>query len=72
MTLPDLSDYFIPEQQSELLELLQRFGENAIIVAGGTFVHGLEARGLLSEVQALIDIGRLGLNGIAADSSGVV
>ena len=72
MTLPDLSDYFIPEQQSELLELLQRFGENAMIVAGGTFVHGLEARGLLSEVQALIDIGRLGLNGIAADSSGVV
>jgi carbon-monoxide dehydrogenase medium subunit len=72
VTLPDLSDYFIPEQQSELLELLQRFGENAMIVAGGTFVHGLEARGLLSEVRALIDIGRLGLNGIAADSSGVV
>ncbi len=71
MTLPHLSDYFIPEQQSELIELLQRFGENAMIVAGGTFVRGLEARGLLPEVKALIDIGRLGLNAIATDSSGV-
>ena len=72
MTLPELNDYFIPEQQSELIELLQRFGEDAMIVAGGTFVHGLESRGLLSEVKALIDIGRLGLGGIATDSSGVV
>lgn len=72
MSLPALSDYFIPEQQDELIELLQRFGENAMIVAGGTFVHGLEARGLLSEVEALIDIGKLGLNGIATGPSGVV
>lgn len=72
MTLPALSDYFIPEQQSELIELLQRFGENAMMVAGGTFVHGLEARGLLSEVEALIDIGNLGLNGIATDSAGMI
>jgi len=72
VALPALSDYFIPEQQSELIELLQRFGENAMIVAGGTFVHGLEARGLLSEVEALIDIGSLGLSGIATDSSGVI
>ncbi len=71
MTLPDLSDYFVPEQQSELIDLLQRFGENAMIVAGGTFVRGLEARGLLPEVEALIDIGSLGLNGIATSSSGV-
>jgi len=48
VTLPELSDYFIPEKQSELIELLQRFGEDAMIVAGGTFVHGLESRGLLS------------------------
>jgi len=72
VTLPELSDYFIPEKQSELIELLQRFGEDAMIVAGGTFVHGLESRGLLSEVKALIDIGRLGLNGITTDSSGLV
>jgi len=72
VSLPALSDYFIPEQQNELIELLQRFGENAMIVAGGTFVHGLEARGLLSEVEALIDIGKLGLNGIATGPSGVV
>jgi len=71
VTLPALHDYFIPERQGELIELLQRFGESAMIVAGGTFVHGLEARGLLSEVEALIDIGRLGLNGVATDTSGI-
>jgi len=71
VTLPALRDYFMPEQQSELIDLLQRFGDSAMIVAGGTFVHGLEARGLLSEVEALIDIGRLGLNGVATDASGI-
>ncbi len=71
MTLPDLSDYFVPTQESELIDLLGRFGERAMIVAGGTFVHGLEARGLLSEVEALIDIGRLGLGGISQDAAGV-
>lgn len=72
MTMPGLSDYFVPDHQSEVIELLQRFGENALIVAGGTFVHGMEARGLLTEVEALIDIGKLGLNGITHDSSGVI
>lgn len=71
MTLPDLSDYFVPAKESELIDLLGRFGERAMIVAGGTFVHGLEARGLLSEVEALIDIGRLGLGEIAMNAAGV-
>ena len=56
MALPNLSDYFIPGDHAEAIGLLQRFGEDAMLVAGGTFVHGLEARGLLSEVTALIDL----------------
>lgn len=67
MTIPNLTDYFIPESSADAIELLQKFGDDAMIIAGGTFVHGLEARGLLSEVQALIDIQKLGLSEISID-----
>ncbi len=64
MTAPNLTDYFTPSVAEEVIELLQRYGDKALIVAGGTFVHGLEARGLLAEVRALIDIQKLKLNGV--------
>lgn len=70
MTLPNLQDYFLPDTTDEALALLKRFGTSAMIVAGGTFVHGLEARGLLGEVEALVDIQRLGLGTIARDADG--
>jgi CO/xanthine dehydrogenase FAD-binding subunit len=38
-----------------------------LVLAGGTFLHGLEARGLLSDVEELIDIRRAGLDGIYDD-----
>ena len=69
MAIPNLTDYFTPDKPGEVIELLQRFGDDAMIVAGGTFVHGLEARGLLSEVQALIDIQKLGLTSVSDDGS---
>lgn len=72
MTLPNLQDYYRPDTTDEALALLQRFGEGAMIVAGGTFVHGLEARGLLGNVVALVDIGRLGLRSIAQEGGAVV
>ena len=70
MTLPNLQDYYLPETAEEALALLERFGDGAMIVAGGTFVHGLEVRGVLGEVVALIDIGRLGLDGIERSAGG--
>ena len=69
MAIPNLTDYFTPEKPGEVIELLQRFGDDAMIVAGGTFVHGLEARGLLSQVEALIDIQKLGLSGVSDDGA---
>jgi carbon-monoxide dehydrogenase medium subunit len=54
------------------VDLMQRFGDGALLVAGGTFVHGLEVRGLLEDVVALIDISRLGLRGIAREADGTV
>lgn len=64
MSLPGLGDYCIPENTAEAVALLDQYGESAMIVAGGTFVHGLEARGLLNSVEALIDIRNLGLEQI--------
>ncbi len=70
MTLSNLQDYYLPETNEEAFALLKRFGNGAMIVAGGTFVHGLEVRGLLEEVVALIDIQRLDLRAISRDGSG--
>ena len=33
MALPNISDYFIPESHQEAVDLLKRFGDNALIVA---------------------------------------
>ncbi len=66
MSLPNLGDYHVPETTDDAIALLTQYGDAAMIVAGGTFVHGLEVRGVLTEVEALIDIGRLGLGGVEA------
>lgn len=68
----NLEDYYLPASLQEASELLQRYGAGAMVVAGGTFVHGLEVRGLLAETVALVDISRLGLRGISKSSSGGV
>lgn len=67
MTLPNLRDYHQPGTVEEAIALLQQFGDGAVLVAGGSFVHGLEVRGLLDGVTALIDLQRLGLRGIHRD-----
>lgn len=72
MAQPDIRDYFRPASRQEAVELMKRFGAGAMVVAGGTFVHGLEVRGLLEDTVALIDIGRLGLSGIAHEADGTV
>lgn len=68
----NLEDYYLPDSLQEASELLQRYGAGAMVVAGGTFVHGLEVRGLLTETVALVDISRLGLRGISTKSDGSV
>ncbi|MFZ1624490.1 MAG: FAD binding domain-containing protein [Gammaproteobacteria bacterium] len=66
----NLEDYYLPASLQEASTLLQRYGAGAMVVAGGTFVHGLEVRGLLSETVALVDISRLELRGISASGNG--
>lgn len=61
MSLNKLQEYYLPEDGNAVVELLARHQDGATIVAGGTFMHGLIARGLVTDVEVLIDISRLGL-----------
>ena len=72
MALTSVETYHNPENEAAVVQLLQKYEDSALIVAGGTFLHGLAARGLLSGVEALIDIRNLDLNYITANSDGVV
>lgn len=72
MALPNVQDYFVPGTRQEAVDLLGKFGEKAMLVAGGTFVHGLEVRGVLGEIQALIDISQLELAGIRSETGELV
>jgi CO/xanthine dehydrogenase FAD-binding subunit len=62
VSLNKLQEYYLPEDSDSVAELLARHHGGAMIVAGGTFIHGLIARGLVTDVEALIDVSRLGLN----------
>ncbi|MEJ8566050.1 FAD binding domain-containing protein [Elongatibacter sediminis] len=67
MTLNRLQHYHLPDSGNAVIDLLEKYPDEAMIVAGGTFVHGLAARGLVSHVEALIDVSRLGLNFVRTD-----
>ena len=61
MALTSVETYHNPDNEAAVVQLLQKYEDSALIVAGGTFLHGLAARGLLSGVEALIDIQNLDL-----------
>ena len=70
MALPELKEFCRPQSAAELSGVFKTYEDGALFVAGGTFVHGLEARGLLSGVQALVDLRRMGLDTLSADDRG--
>ena len=67
MSLIGLEQYHRPQQPNEVVELLSAYDPEALIVSGGTFIHGLAARGLIDNIRHLIDISGLGLNYINVD-----
>lgn len=71
MALPDLKEFCRPESPSEVAQIFEKYGDSALLVAGGTFLHGLEARGFLSGTEALIDISGLGLDGVTEHKGGI-
>ncbi|MDR2837680.1 MAG: FAD binding domain-containing protein [Azonexus sp.] len=70
MALQNLKDFHRPDAIEDVLALLGK-DEETLILAGGTFLRGLEARGLLSGVEALVDIRRVGLDKVVADNNGI-
>lgn len=71
MTLRKLKEFCIPANREQVGAVFDKYGDGALVLAGGTFIHGLEARGLLSEVEALVDIRKLGLDGLTATAEGI-
>lgn len=63
MAIPSLKEYVRPASVVDVSAAVGQYGDRGMIVAGATFLHGLEARGLLWGVEALIDIGGAGLSG---------
>ena len=62
MSLHGLEQFHRPQHPKEVIQLLTTHGDEALIVSGGTFIHGLVARGLIGNVRHLIDITGLNLN----------
>jgi carbon-monoxide dehydrogenase medium subunit len=65
VALTSVQSFYSPEDARTVIELLGKHEDTALIIAGGTFLHGLVSRGLLSGIEALINIQKLGLNEIA-------
>ncbi len=60
---------FTPENADEIVELIERCGDGALIIGGGTYFQSLDVRGPLSELM-LTDIRRLGPDAAESDSEG--
>ena len=71
MALTSVQSFHSPEDSKAVVELLGKYEDSALIVAGGTFLHGLVSRGLLAGIEALISIEKLGLNQISADADSI-
>ncbi len=65
-------EYLIPANIEEAATLLSHAGEKGVVVGGGTFLHGLVARGLLSHVEVLIDLRQTGLDYMADEGEALV
>lgn len=63
--------YLVPKDENQLSDYLKEFGERAKIIAGGTGIYEVAHRGLLSDLETLIDIGKLGLSYVKLTSSSV-
>ena len=66
MALVSVQESFNPDTEEGVVALLEKYEDSALIVAGGTFVNGLAARGLLSGVEVLIHMDKLDLARVQA------
>jgi CO/xanthine dehydrogenase FAD-binding subunit len=60
--------YLRPNNEAELSKSLKELGDSARIIAGGTGIYEIAHRGLLSDVETLVDISGLGLSYVKSES----
>lgn len=63
--------YFKPKTEEETSKLLKEYGTRSKIIAGGTGIYELAHRGLLSEVEALIDVTALDLHYVRTEGDSI-
>lgn len=61
--------YLVPKDESELSNILNEYRERAKIIAGGTGIYEIAHRGLLSEIEVLVDTRKLGLSYVKRDNN---
>jgi CO/xanthine dehydrogenase FAD-binding subunit len=69
--LINLKSFQRPTELAAAADLLRSRGEAAMILGGGTFIHGLIARGLVTGIEDLVDITGLGLDFVRGAPSGL-
>lgn len=62
MELLNLKNFLRPKDASAAKDFLEKNQDNTMILGGGTFVHGLVARGLVTHIETLVDVTCLPLN----------
>ncbi len=66
MTIVGIKEFCRPESSRDVVGILTSRGDRAVLLAGGTFLQGLFARGLTSSVEVLVDLQRAGLSYVKA------
>ncbi|HXE89823.1 MAG TPA: FAD binding domain-containing protein [Terriglobales bacterium] len=72
MAFTEVKQYFRPTNPGEVVALLAQYGSSARLLGGGTFLHGIAARGLGLRLDALIDLQGAHLAYVKAEQSGLV
>jgi carbon-monoxide dehydrogenase medium subunit len=66
MSIGGIKDFCRPENAQDVVQLLAKHGDRAVLLAGGTFLHGLFARGLATRAEVLLDLQGAGLSYLKA------
>jgi carbon-monoxide dehydrogenase medium subunit len=64
----ELDEYVIANSLNEVVSIMKERKGTARVISGGTLVHEFAARGMLSNVKILVDLGKLGLSYIKEEN----
>jgi carbon-monoxide dehydrogenase medium subunit len=62
MAIAGVKEFCQPKSARDVVDLVAKHGDRAVLLAGGTFLHGIFARGLASRAEVLVDLQKAGLS----------